>query len=122
MRLTRDEEAPLITRGSGVRARELAAVAGGRVERLSVAPGARLALPARTSGEERWLYVLSGRGAARLEGGEADQPLAPGGLLWLGDDAGCVVVNTSAEDLDLVEVRSTLGLLGVESIGQHQVP
>jgi hypothetical protein len=70
----------------------LAGVHAGRVETLSLAPGARLALE-RAAGDERWFFVAAGRGQARVAG--EDQP--------------CIVVNTGAEPLLLVEVSTAGG-------------
>lgn len=79
-------------------------VRAGTLEQIRLAPAARLPLQ-REGDAERWFYVTAGTGEARIVGADT-QPLVTGGLLWLGQDQGCVVVNTGSELLELIEVRA----------------
>jgi mannose-6-phosphate isomerase-like protein (cupin superfamily) len=87
----------------------VAGVPQGRVEWLRLEPGARLVLE-RRPGEERWFFVLAGRGQVSpgsgkdREGGELK--LVPGGLLWLDESDRIEVHNSGGEPLELVEVRA----------------
>jgi mannose-6-phosphate isomerase-like protein (cupin superfamily) len=79
----------------------------GRVEWLRLEPGARLVLE-RRPGEERWFFVLAGRGQVIPGPGKprGGVELVPGGLLWLDESDRSEVHNSGGEPLELVEVRA----------------